>query len=471
MNYINKQFNFAAIICLIILIMTSCRKFVELEPPRNSIASTEVFKDSTTATSAVLTVYLYLSAYPYDFATFNGAITAYAGLSADELVPNSLSANDIGLSYTNALIASQNLPNRTWYDSYEILYKINGCIEGLGNNDVLNASAKNQLLGESKFLRAFVYFHLVNLFGAVPLVTSTNFETNAVLPRSTVENIYGQITEDLRSAQELLRENYITQGRVRVNKYTASALLAKVYLYQKDFARAESMATQVIGNSVYSLESDLNKVFTANSKEAIWQLLPTEPGFNTAEGYAFVPESSTAIPAYAISIYLMNAFESSDARKTNGKWVKTNTTNGGQSYTFPFKYKLSYDGGSSPSEHYMVLRLADQYLIRAEARAQQNKLDEAKSDLNAIRNRAGLPNTTALTQTELLDAIFHERRIELFCEWGNRWFDLKRTGKVNQVMTIVTPAKGGVWNETKQLFPIPQSQLNTNPFLVQNPGY
>jgi starch-binding outer membrane protein, SusD/RagB family len=262
--------------------------------------------------------------------------------------------------------------------------------------------------------------------------------------------------------------NYITDGKVRPNAYTATALLAKVYLYQKQWALAEAQASQIINSGLYTLNSNLNDVFLANSTEAIWQLLPVIQGYETPEGASFVPSVSGIIPTYVISNYLLNSFESGDLRESN--WLDSTAANG-QTYYYPYKYKLGYDGNTAPLEDYMVFRLGEQYLIRAEARAEQNEQGTAIADLNVIRNRAGLANTTAGDQASLLTAIQHERQVELFCEWGNRWYDLKRTGDADTVMPAICTAKGGSWNNDWLLYPVPYTELQLNPFLVQNPGY
>lgn len=107
------------------------------------------------------------------------------------------------------------------------------------------------------------------------------------------------------------------------------------------------------------------------------------------------------------------------------------------------------------------------YLIRAEARAQQNNISGAQSDLNAIRTRAGLPNTTATTQAQLLSALEHERWVELFTEWSDRWFNLRRLNKSTAVLSLIKPA----WQPHQQLYPIASSFMTSNPNLTQNPGY
>ena len=115
-----------------------------------------------------------------------------------------------------------------------------------------------------------------------------------------------------------------------------------------------------------------------------------------------------------------------------------------------------------------MLRLAEQYLIRAEAEAEKGQLANAINDINVIRNRAWLGSLPGnLGQTQVLAAIAQENRIEFFAEWGHRWFDLKRTGQANSVLAPIKP----FWESTAQLFPIPYTEIQADPNLIQNPGY
>ena len=123
------------------------------------------------------------------------------------------------------------------------------------------------------------------------------------------------------------------------------------------------------------------------------------------------------------------------------------------------------------SEYIIVLRLAEQYLIRAEARAQQGNLTGAIEDLDIIRARAGLPHTAATTREDLLHAIAHERQVELFTEWGHRWFDMKRTNTIDIIMPAVCEQKGGTWDSRWSLYPIPLKEVQRAPNIKQNPGY
>jgi hypothetical protein len=247
-----------------------------------------------------------------------------------------------------------------------------------------------------------------------------------------------------------------TTERIRPNKWAATALLARVYLFRGNWDAAVLAATTVIEHKELYDTVPLNTVFLKHSREAIWQLQPVDRTF-TADAELFAVQRPVLI-----SDDLLQAFEPDDARKQ--LWLGDN-----EQY-YPYKYKV-VTPGSPTTEYTMVLRLAEQYLIRAEAWARSGHPEEARADLNVIRQRAGLRDMGVTTTELLLATILHERRIEFFSEWGHRWLDLKRTGKVNAVMSGVTPGKGGSWQSYKQWYPIPRSELLLNHNLVQNTGY
>src|SRR5690606_11150404 len=223
---------------------------------------------------------------------------------------------------------------------------------------------------------------------------------------------------------------------------------------------------EIIDSGVYDLCTDLNDVFLAGSVEVIWQLLPVRSGgFETTEGMQFVPYTNTVIPNYPISNQLLNSFASNDKRKT--AWLDSNVVNN-EVYFFPYKYKVRNSGNPIPSENYSLFRLGEQYLIRAEARVMQNNLPGGMADINVVRQRAGLSDTASPDQSTLLNLIIEERRKELFCEWGHRWFDMKRTNSADEILSII---KAPNWQATDQLLPIPFREIQLNPHLLQNPGY
>lgn len=449
------------LLCLPIFCL-SCRKFLDIPAPKNQLVNSEVFTDSADATDAVNGIYIYMM-QPFSLNIGSGGLTLYPGLSADELSPTS-NVPDVIDFYRNEIAVTNNLNRASlWENAYHILYLANACVEGLTQSKI-QETVKNQLIGEAMFMRTFILFNLTNLYGPIPLVLTTDYHKNEVLQRTSADSVYFQLIKDLTVARNLMSAKYPTPGKFRPNKFTASALLSKLCLYQKNWANAEKYATEVIDAGIYRLEPNLDNVFLSGSHETIWKISSVFPGFETWEGYFFVPTASNIIPTYIISDTLLNAFEKGDERRQ--KWINKVSVNG-TNYYYPYKYKFGYDSLSTPLEDYVVFRLSEQYLIRAEARAEQNDLIGSTSDLNLIRNRAGLPNTNPVDRESALSAILHERQLELFCEWGNRWFDLKRTGKANDVLSLSKPG----WDPNDTLYPVPQTELNRDPFLTQNPGY
>jgi hypothetical protein len=174
----------------------------------------------------------------------------------------------------------------------------------------------------------------------------------------------------------------------------------------------------------------------------------------------------------------MNAFEAGDKRRC---WI--DSTNAAPmdgmpkvvSY-YPNKYNIGQPNSAfmaPPREYYVMLRLAEQYLVRAEAAANGGPggLASAIADLNVIRSRAGLPALPAsLGKDQVLAAVAKERQTELFAEWGHRWFDLKRTGKAHTLLSAI-PLKQPWAGDHQLLYPIPNTEISVNHFLTQNPGY
>lgn len=445
------------------LIHVSCKKFLELPPPEDKILTSEIFINEQTAISSIMGLYSGLLTSPLYPA--NGGMSVYPGLSADEIYnvnPNP----DLAAFLNNTLMSNNGINNSLWSRVYKTIYHSNAILEGLDNQNVLSTSLKDQLKGEALVVRALHYFYLVNIYGNVPLINSTNYELNHSLPRTDVSQVYQQIINDLRLAKSLLPSNYPSTGRIRPNKWTATALLSRVYLYVNDWTNAEMQSSEIINSGIYSLVSNLDNVFLTSSNETIWSL--RQEITNTSEGQTFIPTRPTRAPNFSITPSLLNSFEVGDQRKS--KWISTNTVNG-QTYYYPYKYKQGSDF-SSPTppitEFYVVFRLAEQYLIRAEARIQQNNIIGAQSDLNIIRNRASLNITSSNDKPSILTAIEQERKTELFAEWGHRWFDLKRLNRADAVLGVI---KGPNWQPTDVLYPIPSQQILANRFLNQNPGY
>ncbi|WP_207515854.1 RagB/SusD family nutrient uptake outer membrane protein [Longitalea luteola] len=444
----------------IIVLIASCKKFVEVPNPDNEIQTEDVFENDNTAISALSGLYVQMSNASLLFSY--GGLSVFCGLSSDEIY-NTTTSTIYDPFAKNSVPVNEQTTNfsRFWGRAYTLIYQVNSVIEGVDKSTRLSSLVRDQVLGEAKFLRAFYYFYLVNLYGNVPLITTTDYRENSSIPRTEATEVYKQVINDLKSAQELLTESYPSTGKVRPNKWAATALLARAYLYTGDWVNAEDQASLILTSSNYVLENDLTKVYKINCTETIWELIPPV-NQNTQEGITFIPTSTTSKPAFALTTHLFNSFTTGDQRKIS--WLKSNTV-ATVPYYYPFKYKVR---SSTVSEYNIVFRLAEQYLIRAEARAQQSKITEAQADLNMIRKRAGLINTPADARETLLIAIENERQLELFAEWGHRWFDLKRTNRADLILGV---AKSPYWQSTDTLFPIPFSEIQANPFLKQNDGY
>ncbi len=458
-----KRIQFILSLSFLLYSNSFCRKFIEVDLPVDTLNSDIVFADAQTAGSAVIG--LYTSMMAIQPVISSGGVTVYTGLSSDELYNSNVANTTASEFFANSVLPTNSIMSANfWQKGYSIIYHANACVKGIEHNPQLNQSAKNQLLGEAYLTRAFIYYYMVNLFGDVPLLLTTDYLENQQTARTPVDVVYAQIVTDLKNAGTLLGEDYATNERVRPNRWAATALLARVYLTLGQWELAESESSQVIDNGHYSLEANLNDVFLASSTEAIWQLMPVTQGYNTTEGMTFVPAGwSAAPPNFPLTSHLMSDFEPGDGRLQH--WVTSKTVQD-QVYFYPYKYKIG-EYGFPLTEYYMLCRLGEQYLIRAEALARQDKTEAAMQDLNMIRQRAGLPFITTNTRDELLNAIARERRIELFAEWGHRWIDLKRTQKSTDVLSPVKPG----WQATDTLFPIPLSEIQLNPALQQNPGY
>ncbi|GAB3751350.1 RagB/SusD family nutrient uptake outer membrane protein [Spirosoma pomorum] len=443
-----------------LLSTTACKQYVNVAPSPTLVAADKVYSGDQAATSTLLGAYSQMNVSNAAFLG-NGLVTMIAGMSADELLY--FQSTDFQPFVTNQLLSSTAQVGTLWSSGYQYIYYANAAVEGLTASTALTPAVKDRLLGEAKVIRAFNLFYLTNLYGDVPLVTSTNFQTNATLGRTPQATVYQNIIRDLIEAEAQLPATYATTGeKTRPNKWTATALLARAYLYTQDWTNAEAKATSLISNGGYTLVDDPNSVFLKNSTEAIWQLAPVSPNNNTFVGALTIPATNGA-PLYYFTDDAPNAFEATDKRQA--AWVRSYTYQG-KTYKHPYKYKVK--SNATVTEYLMMFRLAEQYLIRAEARAQQGNLTGAIADLNVLRNRAGLAAlSTTLDKATLLLAVEQERRIELIAEWGHRWFDLKRTNRANAVLG----AKKSTWKATAALYPIPQGEGLANPNLQQNPGY
>jgi len=476
-HHINKLLLFISAFLLV-----SCNNLLEIPEPKNSLTTEKVFNNETQAKGAmagVLTQMINTSAY----ASFSAGLTSQLGrASADELDRVLNPGDNI---YRNALTAQDGQTGGIWNSAYQSIYGANGVIEGIADSKspLLGERLRKELTAEAKFIRAFCYFYLVNTYGDVPMVLTINLAKNTNIERTATTKVYQQIISDLKEAINVLPADYsVSNGeRIRANKWAAKALLARVYLYTGDNSNAIAEATDVIGqNSLYQLElADLNKVFLKNSSETIWQLQQSTQidfsGNAVPEAIYLMPNPLHTGVSSDLSSNLLRAFDEGDLRKA--AWIDSTDFVSGSNIVharFMAKYKTGMHNkivNGEASEYYMVLRFAEMYLIRGEASVLGGSINTGIEDINVLRRRAGVtPLPTSLGKEAALAAIAKERQAELFGEWGHRWFDLKRTGKAEAVLSAI-PAKQPWRGNYQLLYPIPKLELERNHFLVQNPNY
>jgi len=451
----------------------SCKKIIEVKSSTN-IDNATAFSDDLSAITAAMGMY---GESMKIASPFNGQLTRYPCMYGDDITrPFINNATD------NPFLTNQLQPNNTtvkevWNAFYYYVFIANTILENLKISNGVTLQTKRQLEGEAKFFRALIYFYLVNLFGDVPLVLETNTSKTSNLKRAPEKEVYGQMKADLLDAVLLLPLAYPKSytppaDRVRANKGAAAALLARVYLYLHDYSNAIDQSSWVINCGLYKLES-LDNVYLSKSNETIFALYPTNITYNTVEGRIFGGTSSK--PVFVLTDALLKTFNNKDARAI--KWMKTVSTTSGP-VKIPYKYKV-YES-DQVLEYDVILRLAEMYLIRAEAFAGIGSYREAINDLNIIRNRASielLPDD--LNVNQLKDTIEVENQHEFFAELGHRWLDLRRwqgnsnssTEKHTRADEVLRINKISSWEPYKQYWPIPRDEILRSPGLIQNPGY
>ena len=339
-----------------------------------------------------------------------------------------------------------------WSAAYSGINRVNNILDAIPGASGMDDADRDLARGEALFIRALHYSVLALWFGAVPLVLepSEGVGEGALVARNTRQEVYARIEADLEETVALL-----PAGRVngRATQGAANALLARVYLENEKYAQARDKATTVISSGTYTLVGDYRDLFDdQNTSESIFELQYSVNNQNSA-AFWFFPQALGGRFGFGPSASLFNAYEAGDDRR-DASIALSGATRFGNKY-----FRIA-----NGDDNIMVVRLAELYLIRAEANLRLGgDAGLIRDDLNVLRNRSGLGNLpTSLTdQTALLDAILQEARVEFAME-GHRFFDLRRNDRAEQVLAITAD---------RLLFPIPQGERDVNPNLTQNPGY
>ena len=446
-------------IAAIALSSASCTGVLDTEP-ETSISDGSVIVDEKSSLAALVGTYDGLQGY-------YGPNQLAHTLISDNLVLSTAPGNIIP-TYTAAGTGAFDGTNAGGYASiYTTINRANFLIEKTTalSDAVIKPALKNQYLGEAYFLRALSYFDLVRTYGGVPIVTKpTVSSTQTVgIKRSTVAQTYAQVLSDLNKADSLLVEP-TTVVRNRASKYAVYALKARFYLYNENWIKAEEYATKVINNATgYKLVKPFSTFFTTQkSTESILELTFSSADKNPIYTYLLAPAEGGRLDYAAESGFAAQLLDPNKggARKSLVKLLPSGM------------YAVNEYGNQDGSSALFVLRLSEQYLIRAEARVKKasSDLPNAIIDLNTIRTRSDVPEfvaTVSTTAGDVLLAIENERRYELAFE-GHRFSDIVRTGRAATVFGALNPLfkDAGRW-----VFPIPYKEIVADPDLEQNDAY
>jgi tetratricopeptide (TPR) repeat protein len=392
-----------------------------------------------------------------------------------------------------------------WQNNYSGISRANTAIENIPKI-TMREEMKNRFMAEAKFLRALFYFNLVRFYGDVPLVLKVESVQDAMGPRTDKEEVYNQIIEDLKFAEEHLSIVYPSEsGRATVG--AAKILMGKVYLTKRDYPKAVEKLAEVIENEAaygYGLHDDYGdnwKVATENGKEMVFSIeLMEAPGTSNGQmslsgpKYSIhkgggVPGITGANEADIPTEDLYNRFSEEDERKNATFKLDYFSPKENVVYTstIPLFGKYWEEGEVITSRcdvNIHVIRYADALLMYAEALNEVGETPTALIHLNRVRARA-FNNTdynyAGLSQEEFRQAVLEERRLEFALE-GHRWFDLVRSGRFVEVMKAhgIKEAEYAEGNKTEisanvaghqMLYPIPQREIDLNKALTQNLGY
>ncbi len=408
--------------------------------------------------------------------------------------------------------------NGYFNNSYVGIARVNTILSRIENAD-FSQEAKDLIIGEAKFLRAYYYFNLVRYFGGVPLfLTEVLREEDAFLPRSSVEDVYRVIIDDANDAIAKLPTPAFPQNG-KANKGSASTLLAEVYMTMQDFEAAEPLLRSVatMGYALLPNYADVFRTANKNSRESVFeiQFMMGDHGQQIMFIYWFVQKTTNVELITGVTSNTLNyggwnvptedmlaAYEEGDTRKDASIGIAEGVVAGDGSFVIeavessenytqpagkvakPFvkKYLNPHNRERNTDDNWPVYRYADVLLLLAECLNENGKSPEALEFINQVRQRAGslLPLVTETGQEALREIIARERRVELAFE-NHRWHDLVRTGSAIDVMTAhgeVMKARYGhissnAYRVTPErlIFPIPYLEMQLNDLLTQNPGY
>jgi starch-binding outer membrane protein, SusD/RagB family len=492
-----KVFVFFGFACL----FAACQKEFLEKKPIVGVTEENFYRTEADAIAAVNAAYATLQ---FQISPAGHFRWFWGDIMSDDAVKGGSGDND-----ANALLQLETFrgPTNTdlleseWSANYEGIYRANVVLEKVPAIE-MDAKLKARILGEAKFIRAWNFYNLVTMFGGVPLADHVLAPSEYNLPRASADEVWDLVEKDLTEAAEVLwkRSEYSAADLGRITKGAAQALLAKTYLWREKWAEAKAAAAEVVASNEYQLVPNYADIFTLdgeNNAESVFEIQYMNAsggnwGKNNANEGSFTNVFQRARGQFAgfgfniptqdfVDEFFKEGFEDPRLKSTvfrvgdamGDRGVFTLAATGDMPHIYYAKKYFNNKSEDAPfgdpnpngGSNDRVIRFADVLLTHAEAAARASDEGAALASLNRVRARVGIPAVSA-SGAGLLDAIYHERRVELGLE-SHRFFDLVRTGRAPQVLGNLGFTAG-----VHEVFPIPQSQiLATNGALTQNPGY
>jgi len=435
---------------ILVFVLASCTKMLDVQP-KQSISAEEAIKDITGVERAITGSYNTLQSV----GSYGRNHILIQDLAADNLVWTG-TTYDYSQIANNQISADNGVIDGIWTANYDCINRVNNVLWRIGDISMTD-DERNMYEGDALFLRALCHFNLLGFFGGIPLKTQPTLDLgNINQARDSADVVLASVVADLKLAESKLP---VIRSLGKASKYSATALLARVYLTQFHAtndpgiaALAIAAADSVIVRGGYNLAAKYADLFLGNTTESIFEVVYDAQNSNRLAQY-FYPRSLTCRYEVSPPADFLQSYEAPD---TNRYRVSVAF----DSLNLPYGYK--YRDITTGTDRVYVLRLAEMYLIRAEARAYTNgSITEIQNDIDVVRTRTSLPPTTAADYPSLKLAIENERRFEFAFE-GQRWSDLVRTKRATVLLGI---------NEKYTVFPIPLSEMLTNNLMVQNLGY
>ncbi|GAB2543349.1 RagB/SusD family nutrient uptake outer membrane protein [Spirosoma aerophilum] len=441
-------------ILLSTLLLTGCQQFLTVQPELQ-VDQSQAIINASTAEAAVNGLYNRLGSDGYYGSNFQALAYLSGGdvqWTGSQGAPQEITARK--LTADNGYVGS------AWSAIYRTILQANYLLETVPTitDPQLTADRKNQIVGEAYAIRALAYFDLIRGWGGVQLVlkaTRTPAD-NTNISRSSVDETYAQVLKDLTAAEPLLSA---TTNRNKITRKTVWAIRARYHLYRQEWEQAETFAGKLIDDAAnYKLAKPYNAFFAnnaASTPESVFEIAYTN-SFKNGHYNWWLPPALSGRREWAPNAALVALLNDPNVGG-NRKELIAQTSPPGNLWYGKLYYRTPL--GTDPA---YIIRIAELYLIRSEARVQLGKTAAALADLNAIRDRAGVPPSQAATKDALLLAIEAERQVEFPFE-ADRWFNLIRNGRAAAVL--------GITDATKYVLPIPNSEILADKALTQNQGY